>query len=694
MTNPERQMPRIASQLALIWSIFVLIGLGLQILIQHSALWKGELSWTARIASIAYDFLLIWPFLLVLGLPVLWLGARSVQVQRRVLRAAMRGLQILLVWLILLAYGAQWATFYTTQQFLSYEGFLFWIEQPVQVFHWISIPFAGSITLATLITAILFCLALPRILSNPVSVRRRVWLGGLFCLCLTAAVVGEFGPMKNLPLEPDNLSVYRQMRRYLKLRDYQAGPFAFGLSSLRATDLEAGHPFPEDKTIPMTSHPIISIQEYASGVDRSRFKPRNVILILIESLRSDQLHLYGADRDVLPTINAMSREARVFLKHYSQASHSNYADLPPLSSHYPLRSRQAYSYPKQPTYPRVLIYDILKALGYRTAIFSSQNENWGAMINYLDTGTLDRFSHAANFDGPTYVMLEDVGFADWVRKTKHAGSVDDRFTIAESIEWISSVGKEPFFLYLNLQNSHVPYVVPEEFPRRFGPETVDFAIRFASFPRNQAEVVKDRYADSLFYIDSRLALLFDYLRRNRLWDETVLVVTADTGQAFYEHGFASHASQLYDEVMKVPLLIRAPELEPALDKRPAQHVDVPPSILHLLGLPSHPGFQGVNLFEEQWNPDRSLYMVVQTALAYQHAMIRGDMKLIYDEQERVYEAFHLVVDPGEESDLAAFQPKLVESMAGRLHRWYREQIDYYADESRHRQEYPPILSDD
>ena len=110
MTNPERQMPRIASQLALIWSIFVLIGLGLQILIQHSALWKGELSWTARIASIAYDFLLIWPFLLVLGLPVLWLGARSVQVQRRVLRAAMRGLQILLVWLILLAYGAQWAS--------------------------------------------------------------------------------------------------------------------------------------------------------------------------------------------------------------------------------------------------------------------------------------------------------------------------------------------------------------------------------------------------------------------------------------------------------------------------------------------------------------------------------------------------------------------------------------------------------
>ena len=56
------------------------------------------------------------------------------------------------------------------------------------------------------------------------------------------------------------------------------------------------------------------------------------------------------------------------------------------------------------------------------------------------------------------------------------------------------------------------------------------------------------------------------------------------------------------------------------------------------GLSSHPGFQGVSLFEKQWNPNRSLYMVVQTALAYQHPMIKGDLKLIYDEQERIYQA--------------------------------------------------------
>ena len=616
------------------------------------------------------------------------------RVQLPVLRRLLQVLQVLLAWLIMLAYGAEWATFYTTQQFLSYEGFRFWIEQPVQIFHWISIPLAGSIALCALMAAILLCQALPRILPGARSGRSRAWLAGFLCLCLTAAFLGELGPAADLPLNPDNFLNYRQARRYLKFRDYKTGPFAFGLSSLRRSSLEASRPFPEDETIPIISRPIVSMQEYTDGVVPSRFRPRNVILMLIESLRADQLRVYGASRDVMPTINEMSLEARAFSKHYSQASHSDYADLPPVSSHYPLRSRRHHSYPKQPSYPRVLIYDILKALGYRTAIFSSQNEHWGAMINYLDTGTLDRFFHAANFDGPTYVMLEDVGFSNWIKQTKHAGSVDDRYTIAESIQWIDGLEGQPFFLSMNLQNSHVPYVVPENFPRPFGPEKVDFTIRFASFPRNQVEAVMDRYADSLAYIDSQIAVLFDYLKKSKLWDETILVVTSDTGQAFYEHDFASHASQLYDEVMKVPLLIRAPQLEPALDKRPAQHIDVPPSILHLLGLPSHPGFQGVSLFEEQWNPDRSLYMVVQTALAYQHAMIRGDMKLIYDEQERIYEAFHLAADPGEKSDLAPFQPKLVESMAGRLHRWYREQIDYYADESRHRREYPPVLSDD
>ena len=111
---------------------------------------------------------------------------------------------------------------------------------------------------------------------------------------------------------------------------------------------------------------------------------------------------YGGTRDVMPAVDALARESRVFTNAYIQASHSNYAGLVPLSSQYPLRSPQMYRYPPDPTYPRVLIYDVLKALGYKTAIFSSQNERWGGMINFHRQSSLDRFFHAGHSPGTTY----------------------------------------------------------------------------------------------------------------------------------------------------------------------------------------------------------------------------------------------------------------------------------------------------
>ena len=134
------------------------------------------------------------------------------------------------------------------------------------------------------------------------------------------------------------------------------------------SDLEASRPFPEDETIPLTRRPIVLMQQYKEDVVSSRFRRRNEILTLSESLRDHQLVVCRANRDVMPSINVTPVGARAFIKHYSHANHSNYADLPPISSHYPLRSPRDHSYPKQPSYPRMLIYDILKVLGYRTSI--------------------------------------------------------------------------------------------------------------------------------------------------------------------------------------------------------------------------------------------------------------------------------------------------------------------------------------
>ena len=477
-------------------------------------------------------------------------------------------------------------------------------------------------------------------------------------------------------------------------RDERSGPVS-AIAAVVRDRLWSGPASPEaEPSISVVRRPIVAIEEWASGVDRRKLKRLNVIVAVVESLRSDQLQVFGGSREVMPTVEALAQEGLGFSNHYTQASHSNYADPAILSSHYPLRSKQVHVYPENPTYPRVMIYDVLKALGWHTAVISSQNENWGQMINFLKTGSVDHFFHSETFDGPTYVPRNDTGFARFMKGSKRSGKIDDRFTIDEAIHWIGSLPEDdPFFIYLNLQNSHLPYETPADFPRRFGPEAISFKIRFNGFPRSETQTVKDIYADSLAYSDHQLGRLVAYLKEEGLWEQTLLVVTGDTGQAFYEHGLVAHASMVFNEVMRVPLVIRAPNTAPLVDSRPAQHIDIPPTILDLLGLPPHPGFQGLSLLDPSPDPQRSRFLVAQTPLAHQYAIVKGDQKLIYDVRRDSVMLSNLALDPGETSSRAEEEPQAVSELLARLQTWRRHQLDYYGDIGLHRRVYPPVLED-
>jgi arylsulfatase A-like enzyme len=305
--------------------------------------------------------------------------------------------------------------------------------------------------------------------------------------------------------------------------------------------------------------------------------------------------------------------------------------------------------------------------------------------------SLDRFFDPETFDGPTYAPYGDTGFAEWVKDTKGAGSVDDRYTVDEAIKWIDGLDGQPFFLHMNLQSSHVPYVVPAGFKRRFSPDTIDFPIMWAKFPAGKVDIVKGRYEDSLFYEDTQIKRLFDALRSRGQWDNTVFVIGGDNGEAFYEHGFASHASSLFNEVVKVPMIVRVPGLAPGTDNRPAMFLDVPPSLLDVLGLPAHPGFQGISLFAPHPDPDRSLFTIVQTPAAFQSAIIRSGMKLLYNEFDGKYFLYDQVNDPGERHNLRDARPDLVQDLDRRLRLWRQEQLAYYADAERESHEYPPVF---
>jgi arylsulfatase len=419
-------------------------------------------------------------------------------------------------------------------------------------------------------------------------------------------------------------------------------------------------------------------------------KKLNVILIVVESLRADQLTSYGGQRKVMPVVEALAEKSRVFRNAWSQSSHTSYAALVPLSSHYPLRSVTRYVYPEKFSYPRILVHDVLKLGGYRTGIFSSSNENWEGMVNFLQTENLDKLFHAPSANQFAVVEADDTGFATWARRTKQAGSLDDSITMEKAIEWLEKHEDGPFFVYLNLQNAHLPYRIPAGFSRRFGPETIDFKIRFGYFPRDKVNVVKDIYADSLAYVDSQIGRLVEYLTHRGIMQESVIVLTADHGQAFYEHDVMAHAGKLFEEVVRVPLIVHAPGLEPRVDHRTAQHIDIAPTILDILGLPVHPSFQGKSLLAANPDESKSVYLIAQTTLAYESAIIRSGWKLVHEMLSRRYRLHDLKNDPIEKFNLVEKEPKVFSDLANRLHSWEKMQIDYYSTTRLHTREYPPI----
>ena len=434
---------------------------------------------------------------------------------------------------------------------------------------------------------------------------------------------------------------------------------------------------------------IVPLATYLRQVPAGAPTRDNVLVILVESLRPDRLRMLGAAREVMPNVDRLAERSMVFTEAYAQSSHSDYADICPFSSQYPLRSIRHHYY-ERIKYPRVLIYDILKALGYRTAIFSSQNERWGGMLNYLDTGSLDVIFHGGNFRGQTYLSVYDPSIRNWPRNHLRLGKVEDRNTVDAALKWIRKRPSQPFFIYMNLQESHFPYLLPTGVTPTFQPADITFPINNITYPTWATPIMQNRYDNSLRYIDSLLGELFQQLEASGLLDRTIVVLTGDNGEAFYEHDRAMHAGPLWNEAIRVPLMIHAPRHPPALVRGPAQHIDVPPTLLALLRLPPHPAFQGANLLEEARLRNRPLFALAQKPNTVQSAVILNGRKLIQD-WTGAFELFDLTSDPRETVNLMTKEPESFRLLNEHLRLWHTLQLRYYASPQIYTRFYPPSI---
>lgn len=445
-----------------------------------------------------------------------------------------------------------------------------------------------------------------------------------------------------------------------------------------------------------------------------RFKPdsfpeikpenkKNIILITIESLRSDSILKKHEEKLIMPHVANLAKEGHFFPECYSSSTHSDYSDPSILSSLYPLRTIKPHFYSKTDPWPKVLIYDVLKQYGYTTAIFSSQNEAWSNMHLFYESPNLDLLFDSRAYQASTgkekgtySAWQKDIDMAKWQKETGMiAGKLDDAITVRMAINWINARqnSQTPFFISMNLQTSHFPYQRPDRKQGPYQPSGIDPGVSLLYYEEEDIPILKNTYYNALSYIDSQIKHLTDELDRIEIRDETIIIITGDHGEAFLENGIASHGGKPLETVIKTGLIINNPILIEAMkDDYLVQAVDIAPTISGMLGIHPHPAFQGINVLSSQRPPNNSRFAFIHccNALGSIDALISGTgWKFINDIRFESNELYFRPTDLTSQENLNSQENQVLEILKKYCQEWRGNQLLYYSKPKYYSWFYPP-----
>ncbi|MEW6273277.1 MAG: sulfatase [Thermodesulfobacteriota bacterium] len=365
---------------------------------------------------------------------------------------------------------------------------------------------------------------------------------------------------------------------------------------------------------------------------RPRRETRNVILISLDTLRADFLGAYGQELATSPNLDRFAAEGALFERAYTTYPSTTASHMTLMTGLYPA-VHGVYAPGQALRQGHVLLSTLFAAHGYDTAAVTED-----AMLA-AGSGFLRGFRTYREYVSPG------------IGTRGHVAEVVD-----SAIDWLGTHGAERFFLFLHTYQMHDPYEPP--------PAYDVFAAQHANGSETSARPaapahVRARlgYAGDLLYTDAQIARLLAALDELGRRDDTVMVVTADHGEALGEHGMLGHGWYVIEPVLRIPLLIRAPGRVPAgvRVRSLASLVDVPSTILELAGLPASPVMQGTSLVPLLASPedarfdDRPAYVEKMRSGGGRDVIVRQhDWKWV-SEGPRVVTRYDLAVDPRERS---------------------------------------------
>ncbi len=636
-------------------------------------------------------------FLAWFWLTVAWVLDRVGRVWRRQFERADRSGRLLLTIALalglataFLAYATSWGLFFRSGRFANLETGRFVLFNVKHLWSYLVAAEPSQLMLGGLVLSAAFA-GLPGLLYWSVAPQRsdaeRATRRSVVAWMIVSGIT-----LLTWNAVPGEESVLRRADRLHALK-YGLNPsFSLYISHLEAT--LKGHITPDlavEKLTPLRTQQAADLPSAGDGT-----APPSIIFVAVESLRHDMIYRRHQNQEILPHVNRLARAGLQLTKAYAESTHSDYADVCLVSSLYPLRTLRHHYYTPSDPWPKTLIYDLLKPRGYATAIISSQNEAWGGMDHFLASDQLDLFYHPETSDAATMVSDLDPGFSREVRLgSLVAGKFPDAHTTGQAIAWVRAqvAAGRPFFLSMNLQSSHFPYLMPDDVPRPFQPCRLDPHISFVEYPIEQVETVRHAYYNAIHECDRQIGRLVAALEELGQLENTILVVTGENGESFHECQSVTHARDPVEPAIHIAWVIHAPgRITPRVDDYPCEHVDLVPTVLALAGMPSHPNFQGRDLLADDREPaeQRLTFCHVLSSLAEADAVtLGGRWKLTHDRRSDRLTLFDVEHDPGEQHNLISSEPELSARLQWALATWRQQQLAYYHYPAYYLSYYPP-----
>lgn len=468
-----------------------------------------------------------------------------------------------------------------------------------------------------------------------------------------------------------------------------------------------------------------------------RYVGYNVILIILDALRPDHLSCYGHAKETSPNIDALAKEGLLFTNAFSQASYTLPSVTSIFTSVYPYSHRVMHILKDKMPDKLQTMAQIFRMYGYNTAWFGVKDDPHSGRAEGLLKGFNEKFQLMTT-KGAEILKDNEVVF-DWIKKnsqehffiTIHSYSVHEQFfpKIRFFNKYYQTIPKDFLDLLDGQEKKEWDYLLnmfkenPEKVNSVLGQDLVTRYLMqpyqrgkfnelarllktdeqkiflegifskvdipfLKSFQDKNLSYVLTLLDSAIYAVDNNMiGELVCHLKENDLFDKTIIIITADHGNIYNEHKKFGHGPWLYDEAMRVPLILRLPNFKkPAVISEFAQSIDILPTTLDLLGIGIPHQAQGISLAEligGRKNALRNEYVYCQGVPEGTIAIRSKDWKLFLKpgESESLDERlFNLKKDPHELQNVINDEPKITMQLRSRLHAWMKNLVVYQQSE--------------